>query len=98
MREKQGREALKLYVVEGLCVLGWGGALEVERSSSAVREGCNAETCREKGAWASLWNVACLPPQKVQSSREGGEREEGAKTRSASSLRGGGGQRAQLLG
>lgn len=25
MREKQGREALKLYIVEGLCVLGGEG-------------------------------------------------------------------------
>lgn len=64
MREKQGREALGLYIVDGLCVLrGKGrGALVVERSSSAVREGCNAETCQKRapGPPFGMWPV-CLP-------------------------------------
>lgn len=65
MREKQGREALKLYIVEGFLRAGVGGggaALEVERSSSAVREGCNAETCQKRapGPPFGMWPV-CLP-------------------------------------
>lgn len=42
----------------------WGvrGALEVERSSSALREGCNAETCQKRapGPPFGMWPV-CLP-------------------------------------
>lgn len=57
---------------------GGGGAQEVERSSSAVREGCNAETCQKRapGPPFGMWPV-CLPRKyRAVEREEKGKREQ----------------------